>query len=255
MKRLPIVLTLVALIALAASVAYWILQFYKPPQRPLAAAPVAALPDPSMDAAATLFGGQAAAEVAANYTLTGVIADGARNSVAIISANGAPAKALLVGKELAPGVSVTEVHPRYVMLSDGGVMKRIDLAPDTKAATPMGGAPQPGPAPAPPPSVPEPQMDANAQAGHGEVGTHDQPALPSAANPPLNTGPVPQVARPATPAPAQPVVPAPTPSPAPAAPVTPPGSSVTPVGTPSTPVQMPQPIRSPNVQPGATTTR
>ncbi|WP_460826748.1 type II secretion system protein N, partial [Massilia terrae] len=196
MKRLPIVLTLVALIALAASIAYWVLQFYKPPQRPLAAAPVAALPDPGMDAAATLFGGQAATEVAANYTLTGVIADGAR-SVAIISANGAPAKALAIGKELAPGVSVTEVHPRFVMLSDGGVMKRIELAPDTKAATPMGGAAAAA-APAPMTSVPEPQMDAGVEAGHGEVGAHDQaPPPPSATNPPLNMGPVPQVARPA----------------------------------------------------------
>lgn len=241
MKRLPIVLTLVALIVLAASVAYWILQFYKPPQRPLAAAPVAALPDPGMDAAATLFGGQAVAEVAANYTLSGVIADGAQ-SVAIISANGAPAKALVVGKELTPGVSVTEVHPRYVMLSDGGVMKRIDLAPDTKAASPMGG---PGTPPASPAAgaVPEPPMDAGIQAGHGDVGAHEQPAAPSATNPPLNMGPVPQAARPATPAPvAAPV--------APAAPVNPPGSSVTPVGTPSPPpVQMPQPVRSPNAQP------
>ena len=245
MKRLPIVLTLVALIALAASVAFWILQFYKPAQRPIAAAPAVALPDPSMDAAATLFGGQAVAEVAANYSLTGVIADGPR-SVAIISANGAPAKALAVGKELAPGVSVTEVHPRYVMLSDGGVMKRIDLAPDTKAAAPMGGA-TPAMAPAPGGGVREPQMDAGIQAGHGDVGIHDQPNVPSATNPPLNTGVVPQVTRPAQP----------TSIPAPAAPVTPPGSSVTPitpsvapVGTPSAqPVQMPQPVRSPNAPP------
>lgn len=238
MKRLPIVLTLVALIALAASVAYWILQLYKPAQRPIAAPPLAAAAPPSMDAAATLFGGQAVAEVAANYTLTGVIADGQR-SVAIISANGAPSKALIVGKELAPGVSVSEVHPRYVMLSDGGVMKRIDLAPDTKAAAQMGGAVPPPPVPAPGGAVPEPQQDANAEATHGDVGAHDQPPPPSASNPPLNTGVVPQAAPPQ---------PAPAPVQAPA-PVTPPGSSVTPVGTPSTPVQMPQPIRSPNVQP------
>jgi hypothetical protein len=93
-------------------------------------------------------------------------------------------------------------------------------------------------------------MDAGIQAGHGEVGVHDQPAAPSATNPPLNMGVVPQVARPATPAPAPTAAPILPPGVAPAAPVNPPGSSVTPVGTPSAPpVQMPQPIRSPNVQP------
>src|SRR6185503_2926025 len=72
-----------------------------------------------------------------NYQLTGVVADG-RNSVAIIVADGTP-KALKVGKELAPGVTLAEVYPRYVMLSDGGVMKRVDLATDAKAAAPMAG--------------------------------------------------------------------------------------------------------------------
>lgn len=240
-KRVPLLLSLVGVIVLAASIAYWFLQLYQPPQRPIAAVPVAQMPDPSIDAAATLFGGQVAVASATNYQLTGVVAAG-RNSVAIIVADGSPPKALKLGKEVAPGVTLAEVYPRYVMLSDGGVMKRIDLAPDTKAASPMGG---PGTPPASPPAgaVPEPQMDAGVQAGHGDVGAHEQPAAPSATNPPLNMGPVPQAARPATPAP----VPAPV---APAAPVNPPGSSVTPVGTPSTPpVQMPQPVRSPNAQP------
>jgi general secretion pathway protein C len=238
MKRLPIVLTLVALIALAASVAYWILQLYQPPQRPLSAAPIAAMPEPSMDAAATLFGGQAAAQVAANYTLTGVIAAGAQ-SVAIISANGAPAKALVLGKELAPGVTVNEVHPRYVMLSDGGVMKRIDLAPDTKAAVPMNAG---GAAPAmqsQPVSVPEPQMDASAEAGHGDVGVHDQPPPPSPTNPPLNMGPVQQpTAVQQQPAPVQQTIPV---QQVPQQPVQQPTQQPT-----QQPMAMPAPIRSPN---------
>jgi general secretion pathway protein C len=36
-------------------------------------------------------------------------------------ADGQPPKALAkVGKELVPGVLLKEVHPRYVMLSEGG---------------------------------------------------------------------------------------------------------------------------------------
>jgi general secretion pathway protein C len=155
MKRLPIVLSLVALILLAASIAYWVLQLYQPQQRPLAAAPLASMPDPSVDAAATLFGGQPSAAVVSNFQLTGIVAAGSDgDSVAILVADGAPPQALRVGKEVAPGVTVSEVHPRYVMLSDGGVMKRVDLATDTKPAAPLNAGAQGGATPMP---MPEPQ--------------------------------------------------------------------------------------------------
>lgn len=148
MKRMPLLLTLLALVALSVSIAYWVLQLYKPEQRPLAAVPVAALPEPAVDAAATLFGGQAMAAVATNYQLTGVVAAG-RDSVAILVADGQPAGAYPVGKELAAGVVVKEVHPRYVMLSEGGVLKRIEMAVDARPAADMA-APLPMDAPAPP---------------------------------------------------------------------------------------------------------
>jgi len=138
-KRVPLLLSLAGLILLAASLAYWILQLYNPPQRPLAAVPHSAMPEPSVDAAAGLFGGQVAVASATNYQLTGIVYAG-RNSVAIIVADGAPPKALKVGKELSSGITLAEVYPRYVMLSDGGVMKRIDLAADAKAMAPIGGA-------------------------------------------------------------------------------------------------------------------
>ena len=213
-KRLPLLLSLLGVILLAASLAYWILQLYQPPQRPLAAVPQAALPDPAIDAAATLFGGQVAVASATNYQLTGVVADGS-SSVAIIVAEGSPPKALKVGKELAPGITLAEVHPRYVMLSDGGVMKRVDLATDTKAAAPMGGPGAPAPqanvqpnfpqpqqitvAPAMQPTqgngapVPEPPMAPGAvqpqpsMTNPGDVGAHDNPPPP---NPnPINGAP------------------------------------------------------------------
>lgn len=132
-KRLPLLLSLLALILLAASIAYWVLQLYKPEQRPLAAAPVATQPPPSPEAAATLFGGQPTA-VISNFQLTGVVAAGADSAV-ILVADGQPARAVRIGREIAPGVTVAEVHRRYVMLSDGGVMKRVELAPDTGQST------------------------------------------------------------------------------------------------------------------------
>jgi general secretion pathway protein C len=216
-KRLPFFLSLVGVVLLAVSLAYWIMQLYQPPQRPLAAAPLAAMPDPAIDAAATLFGGQVSVASASNYQLTGVVADG-NSSVAIIVAEGSPPKALRVGKELAPGITLAEVHPRYVMLSDGGVMKRVDLATDTKPAASMGGPggapggmpqqnpqqnfPQPqqitvAPAVQPAQAVPEPPMAPGAvqpqpqpsMTNPGDVGTHDNPppANPNPINPPPNT--------------------------------------------------------------------
>jgi general secretion pathway protein C len=166
-KRLPLLLSLLGVILLAASLAYWILQLYQPPQRPLVAVAHGTMPDPPIDAAATLFGGQIATASATNYQLTGIVAAG-RDSVAIIVAEGSPPKALKVGKELVPGITLAEVHPRYVMLSDGGVMKRLDLAADTKAAAPMGASAMQGAAAAMPANlapgapVPEPPMSPGA---------------------------------------------------------------------------------------------
>jgi len=190
-KRLPLLLSLLGVILLAASLAYWILQLYQPPQRPIAAVPHASMPDPSIDAAATLFGGQIATASATSYQLTGIVSAG-RESVAIIVAEGSPPKALRVGKELVPGITLAEVHPRYVMLSDGGVMKRLDLAADTKPAAAMGGPGVVGnpavamPATlAPGAAVPEPPMSPGAvpqqppqnqeYASPGDVGQHDAP--------------------------------------------------------------------------------
>ena len=132
-KRLPLLLSLLALILLEASIAYWVLQLYKPEQRPLAAAAVATQPPPSPEAAAALFGGQPTA-VISNFQLTGVVSAGA-NSAVILVADGQPPKAVRIGREIAPGVTVAEVHRRYVMLSDGGVMKRVELALDTGQST------------------------------------------------------------------------------------------------------------------------
>ena len=97
-KRLPLLLSLLGVILLAASLAYWILQLYQPPQRPIAAVPQwrrcrtrrSTLPQ-------RLFGGQVAVASATNYQLTGVVSAG-RDSVAIIVAEGSPPKALKVGQ-------------------------------------------------------------------------------------------------------------------------------------------------------------
>lgn len=184
-KRVPLVLSLVGLIVLAASLAYWILQLYQPPQRPLAAAPHSAMPDPAIDAAATLFGGQVAVASATNYQLTGIVSAG-RDSVAIIVADGAPPKALRLGRELSPGIKLAEVHPRYVMLSDGGVLKRVDLPADVKAEAP-GVNPGSNPAAMVPSGQPPQQVPLTPQAPAGDAGPVLGAAIPPGAAPVENT--------------------------------------------------------------------
>lgn len=194
-KRLPLLLTLLALILLVASIAYWFLQLYKPEQRPLAPAPAVAMAEPNPEAAAYLFGGQPTAVAISNYQLTGVISAGS-NSAVILVAEGSPPKAVRIGREIVPGVTVAEVHPKYVMLSEGGVMKRVDLAPDTGASSqpgmappvpmpqPVAAAPAPGVEPQTAPGVVAAPGNMQQQPGGGVALTTPEPALPNQEAPP-----------------------------------------------------------------------
>ena len=129
MKRLPVLVSLIAVLALSSSLAYWAMQLLKPPERPIAPAPVQSAPSASLQAAATLFGGQPVAIAASNYQLTGVVAAGdGRRSAAIMVIDGKPPQAVPVGRSIASGITLTQVHPKYVLLSEGGVIKRVELA-------------------------------------------------------------------------------------------------------------------------------
>lgn len=130
MKRLPWFASFAMFIILCVSIAYWGMQLFQPPLRAVAAVPQAESPALSLEAAKGLFGARAAANpVSSDYQLKGVLAAARRGkSVAILSADGKPAKAVAAGSELAPGVIVREVHPQYVLLSESGVIKRVELA-------------------------------------------------------------------------------------------------------------------------------
>jgi general secretion pathway protein C len=172
------IMTLAAVAALSASLAYWAIQLYKPKERPIQAAPQAVVIEPSADAAASLFGGNQVASAASNYQLTGVISSGAQG-VAILIVDGQPAKAVKIGKEISPGVTVQEVHPRYVLLAENGVQKRVDLAPDTRPAADMSApvAAQPMPSqPAVPPQQPPPPPNTSVPV---PPGTPQEPPQPN----------------------------------------------------------------------------
>lgn len=173
MKRMPLLMTLLALIALSASSAYWVMQLYKPAQRPLATEPVAAQTDPAIDAAASLFGGQPAAS-ASNYQLLGVVAAGRDSAAIIVVDNGTPLT-LKVGRELASGLRVQQVYPRYVLLSDG---RRIEIAQDNRpAGAAAAGQPQA-------PALPQPQPVQQPQAAPIQMPQPSMTGAPMPAMPP-----------------------------------------------------------------------
>jgi general secretion pathway protein C len=134
MKRWPLIISFVLFIAFCASLAYWAMQFLKPPVRPVAAPPPSVQPPPDLQVAASLFGGKGTAAVASNFQLKGVVVSGTPgDSVAILSADGKPAQAIRASMEIAPGVKVKEVHRRYVVISDQGVEKRVELPEESTA--------------------------------------------------------------------------------------------------------------------------
>jgi general secretion pathway protein C len=136
MKRWPLVASFGLFLALCVSVAYWAMQFSKPPLRSVTAPPQTAQPMANLDAAAGLFGGRSTVAVASNFQLRGVVVSGnPALSIAILAADGKPAQAVRANAEVVPGVTVKEVHQRYVLLSEGGVAKRVDLPEDAKSAS------------------------------------------------------------------------------------------------------------------------
>jgi general secretion pathway protein C len=133
MKRLPLITSFILFIALCVSVAYWGMQLFNPPLRAVAAPPRSILPTPSLDAAASLLGGHPTAVVASNFQLKGVVmASNPADSVAILVANGKKPQAVRTNAEVVPGVTVTEVQRDHVLLSERGVIKRVELPKDAK---------------------------------------------------------------------------------------------------------------------------
>lgn len=133
MKRWPLITSFVLFIALCVSAAYWAMQLFSPPQRAVAAPPQNLQVRPDLNAAAALLGGYTNAVVASNFQLKGVVmASDPAESVAILVANGKKPKTVRTNAEVEPGVTVKEVQRDHVLLSERGVIKRVDLPRNAK---------------------------------------------------------------------------------------------------------------------------
>ncbi len=155
MQRAPVVLGWGLFAALCASLAYWGLQWFAPAPRAVAAPPEPARPLPSVASAAALFGGRPQEAGGTQLQLRGIVFAG-RSSMAIIAAEGKPARAWPVDAEVLPGLKVKQIAARSVLLSEHGTERELSLPPF--AAQEAGGAsPQVGLTPEPPQGQPQPQ--------------------------------------------------------------------------------------------------
>jgi general secretion pathway protein C len=133
-RRWNTIVTFALFVALCMSATYWATQLFRPAQRVLAEAAPSDT-GVNLEAAAGLFGGRGNRQAAVNYQLKGVVlASDPTQSVAILSENGKPPRAIRSGGEIAQNVRVKEVQQQYVLLSDGGAVTRIDL-PAPKSAS------------------------------------------------------------------------------------------------------------------------
>ncbi len=176
MKRFATILMHLALLALVcAAAAYWIAKIATPAPTP-APPPVASPPPRDVDPvlAARMFGlvQLANTQVTANVQVSGVFTAGSRSS-AVLVVDGKPARAYMIGQQIAPGLTLAEVRHDGVTLESGGGRQDVRVPPRPVAN--MGGAPPPpnftrqgnvlsappagsggGAAPYPPPTMPQP---------------------------------------------------------------------------------------------------
>jgi general secretion pathway protein C len=173
MKRLPVFVSFILFSALCISITIWAMKLFTRQERPMGAVQGIAPVNVNMQAATSLFGGRpASVAVASNFQLKGVIvAKDPEDSAAILSVDGKPPQSVAQNAEVMPGVTVKEVHAKYVLLSDGGVTKRVDLPePSSQLRVDMvatdNAVSQPIPAPVmsspvmPPSTMPPPQIGA-----------------------------------------------------------------------------------------------
>jgi general secretion pathway protein C len=169
--------------ALVVAIAgYWGVRIFTP--TPTAAPPPLPPPplrDPDPVATARMFGKvEVVQAVATNIQATGAFSAG-KDSSAVLSVDGRPARVFLLGQEVAPGLKLAEVRPDVIVLEASSGRQEVRLPP--RAVASFGGPP-------PPPNFQR----------EGNTLTAPSAASPSPARPAAPSAATPSPARPAAPA-------------------------------------------------------
>jgi general secretion pathway protein C len=196
LRRTPILVHLLGAAAASALLAYWALRLIAPatPAAPASAAPAVAR-EPDAALAARMFGDVSSGPRASvlNVQVSGVFSAG-KSSSAVISIDGKPARAVLLGHELAAGVRLAEVRPDGVTLERDGARSQYSVPPTAIAKSSAlattfrrEGATLTAPS-LDTPSSAAPNAAIGAQQSHGAMPGHN---VPAESLQPRHPGPVP----------------------------------------------------------------
>jgi len=137
-RRIPILVHLAGAALASALAAYWALRLIAPaPSMVAPSAPAATFREPDAGLAARLMGDVGSGPMASslNLQVSGVFA-AATDSSAVIAVEGRPARAVLLGRDVAPGFRLVEVRPDGITLEHEGVRtKYVVPAPTLAKAT------------------------------------------------------------------------------------------------------------------------
>lgn len=144
LNKLGKVLMHVTMLAIVSAIAaYWVIKILTP--QPTAAPPPLAAPlprDPNPVLAARMFGLIQAPQAAtvSNIQVSGVFAAG-RDSSAVLSVDGKPARTYVLGQEVVPGNRLVDVQQDVVVLESAGGRQQLRLPPRTTVASVGSAAP------------------------------------------------------------------------------------------------------------------
>lgn len=112
-----------------ASLTYWTLYFTTPPSHQVASLSVHDMTKVSLTDAMSLLGGGSNNENRIPLFLSGVILSGESGaSLAIIGAPGATQRVIRRGAELMPGITLQEIHAKYIVVLDHGLQREVPLS-------------------------------------------------------------------------------------------------------------------------------
>ena len=125
-------LSLIAFAIFCATLTWWVITLTTHQSAPLPAA--AAGRAPSVEQAATLFGGQLQYQENQDVHLFGILAL-QHGAAAIVSYGGEPARAISLGGPLADGIKVKEVRARSIVIDRRGALSEVFLPPNAPGPT------------------------------------------------------------------------------------------------------------------------
>lgn len=125
MNRLSLpLITLAACAIFCATLAYWIVTLMTPAPQALGAATVRAPVE--LTAAEHLFGEDRVQDT--RFRLAGILSLGSgRGAAAIVSVDGAPARAIPIGGTIASDVTLSEVRARSIVIDRHGIHSEVNL--------------------------------------------------------------------------------------------------------------------------------